>query len=217
MKPKTNKTLNLTKEPRCHVLIAEGGSANTVSDALERRDELIHDLRQRLAALEHGAVSAIEKAGRRVTRKAARQVKRRMSPRRRAALKLHGRYLGHIRTLPKVARAKIKVIREAKGVHAAIRAARTIAKPAAPAGAQRAGARSTQPDYQSSQQRKLARYQRERSPNRTSTEVQGRGGSRADRVRVASTVKGHGRCVRAMSTPGVHGARWTERPTLPSH
>jgi hypothetical protein len=168
LKPKTDKTLNLTAERAAHVLdilIAEGKlTAKHVSDALKRRDELIHDLRQRLAALEHGAVSAIEKAGRRVTRKAARQVKRRMSPRRRAALKLHGRYLGHIRTLPKVARAKIKVIREAKGVHAAIRAARTIAKPAAPAGAQRAGARSTQPDYQSSQQRKLARYQQREKP-----------------------------------------------------
>ena len=74
-----------------HLLIEEGKlTAKHVSDALKRREHLIHELRQRLAALEGGAVSAIERVGRRVARKVTTKAKRRMSPARSAALKPSG-------------------------------------------------------------------------------------------------------------------------------
>ena len=131
MKRKTQKALKLTAEHAGHVLhllIAEGKiAAKDVTSALNRREAMIHDLRQRLAALERGAVSTIEKAGRRVARKVERKVKRRMSPARRAALKLHGKYIGTVRTLSKEAKATVKAIRETSGVQAAIAAAKKMA------------------------------------------------------------------------------------------
>ena len=194
MKRKTlriDKTLNITADRAAHVLhilIADGKlTAKHVSEALKRREEMIHELRQRLAALEQGAVSAVEKAGRKVARKAARTARRRMSPARRAALKMHGRYIGHIRTLPKAAKAKVKAIRERSGVHAAIRAARNMAKPVASSGKARNDGQGRRPDYQSSKQRKLARYQeRERPrPDKHGGSGSGRqqGGSGAGRER----------------------------------
>jgi hypothetical protein len=88
---------------------------------------MILDLRQRLASLERGEVAKIAGAGRRVARKVERKVKRKMSAARRAALKLHGKYIGSVRTLTKAGRAKIKAIREKSGVRAAIAAARKMA------------------------------------------------------------------------------------------
>lgn len=192
MKRKTQKTLKITADRAAHVLhilIAEGKlTAKHVADALKRREQLIHDLRQRLEALERGAVSAIETTGRKIARKVTTTAKRRMSPARRSALKLHGRYLGHIRMLPKTAKTKIKAIREKSGVQAAITTARKMAAPAATAAkAQRGGVKGTRPNYQSSQHRKLARYQqRERpQPDKHGGSGSGRqqGGSGAGRER----------------------------------
>lgn len=189
---KTNKPLNIAADRAAHVLhilIAEGKlTAKHVSDALKRREEMIHELRQRLEALERGVVSSIDKARRRIAGKAARKPRRRMTASRRSALKLHGRYLGHIRTLPKTAKAKVKAIREKSGVQAAIKAARKMATPAAAAAkAQRGSVKGTQPRYQTSQQRKLAKYQqRERpKPDRHGGSGSGRqqGGSGAGRER----------------------------------
>ena len=191
-KPRTpNKTLNITADRAAHVLhilIADGKlTAKHVSDALKRREQLIHELRQRLEALERGAVSAVERVGMRITRKAGGKPKRRMTATRRAALKLHGRYLGHVRMLPKAAKARIKKVRETKGVHAAINAARKMTKPAASAAKAQRSVKATPPNYQSSQQRKLARYQqRERPrPDRHGGSGSGRqqGGSGAGRER----------------------------------
>ena len=89
---------------------------------------MIRDLRQRLAALEKGAVSAMRRTGRRIARKASRKPKRKMTTARRAALKLHGQYLGTVRPLSKGSRAKVKAIRAKSGVRAAIAAARRMAK-----------------------------------------------------------------------------------------
>jgi hypothetical protein len=52
---------------------------------------------------------------------------RRLSPQRRAALKLQGQYLGQVRKLSPAQRARVKKLREAKGVHAAIRFATRLA------------------------------------------------------------------------------------------
>lgn len=125
------KTLNITADRAAHVLhilIAEGKlAAKDVADALKRREELIHDLRQRLEALERGAVSAVERVGRKVTRKVTRK-KRRLSPARLAALRLNGKYMGHVRRLSKAQKAAVKKIRETKGVRAGIAAAKRMAK-----------------------------------------------------------------------------------------
>jgi hypothetical protein len=99
-----------------------------VANALKRREAMIRDLRQRLVVLEQGAVSAIETAGRKVARKVERKAKRRVSAARRAAMRLHGRYLGTIRPLSKANRAKVKAIRETKGVRVAIVAAKKLGK-----------------------------------------------------------------------------------------
>jgi len=187
---KADETLNISADRAAHVLhilIADGKlTAKHVSAALRRREDLIHELRQRLAALEQGAVSAVETVGRKSLRTVRKTAKRRMSRARSAALKLHGRYLGHIRTLPKPAKAKVKAIREKSGVHAAIRAARKLAKPITSSGTSRRG-QGARPNYQSSKQRKLARYQeRERpKPDKHGGSGSGRqqGGSGAGRER----------------------------------
>jgi len=126
------KTLTLTTDRAAHVLnilISEGKlTAKQVSDALRRREALIADLRQRLAALEQGAASAMKRVGRGMARKAARKPKRKMTVARRAALRLHGQYLGTVRPLSKANRAKVKAIRAKSGARAAIAAAKKMAK-----------------------------------------------------------------------------------------
>jgi hypothetical protein len=191
LKRKARNPLNLSADRSAHVLhilIAEGKlTAKHVSDALKRREQMIHELRQRLDALERGVVSTVEKTGRTVARKVERKAKRKMSAARRAALKLHGQYLGHIRTLPKTAKAKVKAIRERAGVHAAIRAAKKLSKTVASRGRALRREQGTLPNYQSSQQRQLAKYQqRERpKPDKHGGSGSGRqqGGSGAGRER----------------------------------
>lgn len=53
--------------------------------------------------------------------------KPRITPARRAALKLQGRYMGCMRGLKPTQRSKVKKIRAAKGIRAAIAAARRLA------------------------------------------------------------------------------------------
>ena len=171
MRRKSRRSLTFTPEHAAHalhVLIADGKlAASDVAAALKRREAMIRALRQKLIAFEREEIAKIERAGRPLGRRVSRKPKRRMrmSPARRAALQLHGKYLGHIRTLPKAARARVKALREKSGVLAAIRAARKMARQAAPrATTKRAGVHRRQPDYHSSQQRKLAVYQdRERA------------------------------------------------------
>ena len=132
MKRKTRLALRINTAHAVHtlhLLIAEGKIAATdIAGALKRREKMIRDLRQRLVALEQGAVSAMRRTGRTLARKAARKPKRKMTAARRAALKLHGQYLGTVRPLSKANRAKVKAIRVKSGVRAAIAAARRMAK-----------------------------------------------------------------------------------------
>lgn len=53
---------------------------------------------------------------------------RKLSRERRAALKLQGQYIGHVRKLSLRQRARVKKLREAKGVRAAIRFAMKLAR-----------------------------------------------------------------------------------------
>jgi hypothetical protein len=50
-----------------------------------------------------------------------------LPPARLRALRLHGRYLGYMRQLKPRARAKVRAVREKKGVEAAIASARKLA------------------------------------------------------------------------------------------
>jgi hypothetical protein len=54
--------------------------------------------------------------------------KLKLSPARRASLKLQGQYIGYMRTLRPRQRARVKVLRAAKGVVPAIRLARKLAR-----------------------------------------------------------------------------------------
>jgi hypothetical protein len=169
LKRKTGKLVNFTSDRAAHalnVLIADGKiAARDVTNALKRREQLIRDLRQRLVALEQGAVSTVERTASTATRRIAWKPKRKMSLARRAALKLHGKYLGHTRMLPKKAKARIRVIRGAKGLHAAIEAAKKMTEPAARRATPKWGrAQSRRPDDQTPAQRKLAVYQQRERP-----------------------------------------------------
>jgi len=53
---------------------------------------------------------------------------RNLSPRRRAELKLQGSYIGHVRKLNLKLRARVKKLREEKGVRAAIRLAKALSR-----------------------------------------------------------------------------------------
>ena len=54
--------------------------------------------------------------------------KLKLSPQRVAALKLQGQYIGHMRMLPAKQQARVKAMRETKGIRAAIRYAQSLKK-----------------------------------------------------------------------------------------
>jgi hypothetical protein len=58
---------------------------------------------------------------------ARRQPKLKLSAARRAALKLQGQYMGYIRSLKPRQKARVRALRESKGVEAAIALARKLA------------------------------------------------------------------------------------------
>jgi|SRR6185295_1796236 len=49
-----------------------------------------------------------------------------LTPKRKAALKLHGQYLGHVRQLKPAQKATVKALKVAKGYHAAIALAKRL-------------------------------------------------------------------------------------------
>lgn len=109
-----------------------------VRNALKRRERLIREVRERLAALGVEGlhlVSEARKGGRAVLRLSRRQIRagerkarRKLSSATRAKYRLQGAYMGFVRNLPKVAKAQVKAIREKSGVRSAITAARKMAK-----------------------------------------------------------------------------------------
>jgi hypothetical protein len=130
LKRKTRKTFKFTAEHAVHalhILIGDGKlAAKDVAHALKRREGLIKELRTKLAALEHGVAAGMADARKAVTGRAGKRSRRRVSAARRAAMKLHGKYLGTVRPLSKQNRARVKKIREAKGVRTAIAAAKRM-------------------------------------------------------------------------------------------
>jgi hypothetical protein len=134
MRRKTRKALRISAEHAAvalHLLIEDGKiAAADVRRALRNREKLIHDLRERLTALERAAAPAarrIAKAGRRAVRRAKPKARRAISRAQKAARRAQGQYLGAIRRLSREARDQIKAIRKQSGVAAAIKAARRLA------------------------------------------------------------------------------------------
>jgi hypothetical protein len=72
--------------------------------------------------------SALESAARAQRSKEPRRRKLRLTPQRMAALKLQGKYIGHMRMLPARQQARVKALRVKKGVRAAIRYAQSLSK-----------------------------------------------------------------------------------------
>lgn len=85
-------------------------SLSSLQRAVRRLDPLVRQAESKPAAL------AVAK----------RRLK--LSPKRRAALKLQGSYLGYMRQLKPAMKAKVKAVRASNGVHAAIRMAKRLAK-----------------------------------------------------------------------------------------
>jgi hypothetical protein len=88
-------------------------------------------LRERLATLEDLGVRSVEKAGRRVAAGAGRvevRVKRRLSPKVRALRRQQGRYMGLVRRLKAAEKARVRALREKKGLPAAIRLALSLGR-----------------------------------------------------------------------------------------
>ena len=131
LKRKTQKSLKIKTHHAAHalhLLIAEGKlTTGHVTDALKRREKLIAALRSSLDALERGEIAAMERTGRKTTRRVQPKAKRRLSAATRAKYRLMGKYMGTVRPLPKAAKAKVKAIREKSGIRAAIAAAKKMA------------------------------------------------------------------------------------------
>ena len=70
------------------------------------------------------ALKAVEKG---IGQPTARRPRRKPSPKRLAALKLQGRYMGHIRNLGPRQKARVKAVRVSKGIDAAIDLAMQLA------------------------------------------------------------------------------------------
>lgn len=83
----------------------------------------IKKLRERLSSLERlVGQSAPAKRGRR----ARKVVRRQMSSKTRALRRLQGKYMGHVRNLKAAEKARVKALREKKGIGAAIKLAASL-------------------------------------------------------------------------------------------
>jgi hypothetical protein len=105
--------------------------ARHVREILREWRKEIATLRERLATLEELGVRGVEKAGRKVAAKAGRaeaRVKRRLSPKVRALRRQQGQYMGLVRRLKESEKARIRAVREKKGLPAAIRLALSLGR-----------------------------------------------------------------------------------------
>lgn len=123
-------------EKALRYLVHEGKvTARAVEKALARRERLIREIRDRMAALGVEAVGFGVRTGRRAAKAARRIEKETRKPRRRAvsaatrsARQAQGQYMAAVRRLSKDVRKEIKAIRAKSGVKAAIAAAKKLAK-----------------------------------------------------------------------------------------
>jgi hypothetical protein len=97
------------------------------SDSISRRIRIIRRSLLAIVAALDGLVPALNQLDSREG--AAQPIRRRsptLSPKRRAALKLQGRYMGHLRGLKPRQQARVKALRAAKGVQGAIQLAKSL-------------------------------------------------------------------------------------------
>jgi len=98
-----------------------------VREVLKEREREIAALRRRLGELERigagAAAAATEKAAR-----TAGRVRRRLSPKVRALRRQQGRYMGLVRRLKAAEKARVRALREKKGLSAAIRLALSLGR-----------------------------------------------------------------------------------------
>jgi hypothetical protein len=71
---------------------------------------------------------ALDKLARTLREPASGQRQLNLSPKRRAALKVHGQYLGYVRQLTPRQKTKVKALQSTRGYPAAIALARRLAK-----------------------------------------------------------------------------------------
>jgi hypothetical protein len=88
----------------------------------------VQAIRRSLAAVVRtlGRLGSALQSASRAERSEAPRRKLNLSPQRQAALKLQGQYIGHMRMLPARQQARVKAVRETKGVRAAIRYAQSL-------------------------------------------------------------------------------------------
>ena len=101
------------------------------SGPLKRQVQAVGATLRRLERQLRGVVTSLARESRRAVARAAvkptRRRKPRLSPARRRALKLQGRYLGYMRQLKPAVKARVKAVKAKKGMHAAIAMARKMA------------------------------------------------------------------------------------------
>ena len=93
----------------------------------------IHDLRQQLSTFDRSLrrlASMVGQLNGRIERRRKPRTAshRRLSPKARASMVLQGRYMGYVRQLKPRQKARVRRIRETKGVRAAIAKARKLAQ-----------------------------------------------------------------------------------------
>lgn len=102
-------------------------AARHVREVLRDRDREIATLRRRLAELEELGERAVGKATAEASRTAAR-IRRRLSPKVRALRRQQGQYMGLVRRLKPTEKARVRAMREKKGLPAAIRLALSLGR-----------------------------------------------------------------------------------------
>ena len=106
-------------------LVAQGRVRWTqIQKVLKGRLEEIQRLRERLASLE----TLIRRPGPGTARRGARKrvVRRVLSPKTRALRRLQGKYMGYVRNLKATEKARVKAVREKRGIEAAIKLAASL-------------------------------------------------------------------------------------------
>ena len=112
-----------------HTLIARRKvAARHVHEILRDREREVTALRRRLAELEDLGSRAVAKATKGASRTIAR-IRRRLSPKVRALRRQQGQYMGLVRRLTLAQKARVRAVREKKGLPAAIRLALSLGRP----------------------------------------------------------------------------------------
>jgi hypothetical protein len=103
-------------------------SALEISGALKKREDLVRQIRAKLEELGGQGLRFLARTQASRKRVPAKRRRRKASAKAQAAWRAQGRYLAAVRPLSKANRLKIKKVREARGVGAAVAAARRLAR-----------------------------------------------------------------------------------------